>query len=59
VVRAPASGDDAIVEAAAAALSSGSTPVVVVTADRGLRERVSALGADVGVRGPGWLRERL
>jgi rRNA-processing protein FCF1 len=44
---APASGDDAIVELVRAA---GDRPVSVVTADRGLRERVRALGA--GVRGP-------
>jgi hypothetical protein len=29
----------------------------VVTADRGLRERVAAVGAEV--RGPGWLLDRL
>ncbi|MEU4557763.1 hypothetical protein AB0F72_05205 [Actinoplanes sp. NPDC023936] len=47
VVRAAGSGDDTIVELAAAA--SGRR-VVVVTADRGLRQRVTALGAEV--RGP-------
>ncbi|MFB2583559.1 NUDIX domain-containing protein [Herbiconiux liukaitaii] len=45
-------GDDTIVEEAAAAVSSGQR-VLVVTADRELRERVTAVGA--GVRGPGWL----
>jgi len=56
VVRAQGSGDDAIVEAARAALASGGAPVVVVTADRELRTRVEALGAEV--RGPGWFREQ-
>ena len=43
VVNAPGAGDDAIVlEVLAAA-----PPVVVVTADRGLRERVTAHGARV------------
>jgi hypothetical protein len=42
VVRAPADGDAAIVELAAA-LAPG--PVLVVTADRALRERVAAGGA--------------
>jgi hypothetical protein len=46
VVAAPGSGDDTIVDLVAAA--TGRT--VVVTADRGLRERVQALGAEV--RGP-------
>lgn len=45
LVRAPASGDDAIVEVVARA-GPGRT-VVVVTADRELRERVRALGATV------------
>jgi hypothetical protein len=47
VVAAPGSGDDAIVDLVAAA-PLGRT--VVVTADRGLRGRVQALGAEV--RGP-------
>jgi hypothetical protein len=47
VVAAPGSGDDTIVELVAAALPDRT---VVVTADRGLRERVQALGAEV--RGP-------
>lgn len=47
VVAAPRSGDDAIVELVR---GEGKRPVVVVTADRGLRERVLALGAEV--RGP-------
>jgi hypothetical protein len=45
LVRAPGSGDDAIVQVVADA-EAGRT-VVVVTADRGLRERVQALGATV------------
>jgi hypothetical protein len=40
-----------------ALVSSASDPVIVVTADRGLRERVEALGADVV--GPTWLIGRL
>jgi len=55
--RAAASGDDAVVAAVEAAVAAGDAPVVVVTADRGLRDRVQVLGADV--RGPGWLRELL
>jgi len=47
VERAPASGDDAIVDVVS---SAGDRQVVVVTADRELRRRVIALGADV--RGP-------
>ncbi|GAA1587838.1 hypothetical protein [Actinoplanes couchii] len=48
IERATGSGDDKIVD-----LVRGTTPArrtVVVTADRGLRERVTALGAEV--RGP-------
>lgn len=56
VVRADGSGDDAIVAAAERAVTAGHAPVVVVTADRGLRARVEVLGAVV--RGPGWLRDR-
>lgn len=56
VVRAEASGDDAIVEVVRTAVGSGDAPVVVVTADRELRARVEALGAEV--RGPSWLREQ-
>jgi hypothetical protein len=48
VERAPGSGDDKIVEVVAA--EGTDRRVVVVTADRGLRERVTALGAEV--RGP-------
>jgi hypothetical protein len=45
VVAAPRSGDDAIVDLVRAEASH--RDVVVVTADRGLRERVVALGARV------------
>lgn len=47
VVAAPGSGDDAIVDLVRAA---GARRCVVVTADRGLRARVTALGAET--RGP-------
>jgi rRNA-processing protein FCF1 len=57
VVRADGSGDDAVVRAAGEAVAAGEAPVVVVTADRGLRERVESVGAVV--RGPSWLRARL
>jgi 8-oxo-dGTP diphosphatase len=53
VVRAPRGGDDSIVEAAAAADGI----VVVVTADRELRERCADVGA--WVVGPRWLTSRL
>jgi hypothetical protein len=45
VLAAPRSGDDAIVEAVAAEPADRTR--VVVTADRGLRERVTRLGATV------------
>src|SRR3954451_3318660 len=45
LVRAPGSGDAAIVDAVPAA--EPGRRVVVVTADRGLRGRVTALGAEV------------
>jgi rRNA-processing protein FCF1 len=53
VVHAPGEGDDAIVALAA----DSPDPVVVVTADRGLAERVRQTGGDVV--GPSWLLERL
>ncbi len=57
-VHAPGSGDDAIVEAAAAsAVPDGGCTVLVVTADRGLRSRVEAVGATAV--GPAWLLDRL
>jgi hypothetical protein len=48
VERAPGSGDDTIVDLVARA--GDDRRVVVVTADRELRERVTALGAEI--RGP-------
>jgi hypothetical protein len=48
VVRASGIGDDAIVDLVRA--EGAGRRVIVVTADRGLRERVTALGAEV--RGP-------
>ena len=50
-VRASGSGDDTIVEVARQAAETGT--VVVVTADRGLRERLDRIG--VGRVGPSWL----
>jgi hypothetical protein len=55
LVRAQGSGDDAVVTCAAELAGQG-TPVLVVTADRGLRTR---LPAGTAVTGPGWLLERL
>lgn len=49
--RAPAHGDDTAVSEARA-LAGREHPVIVVTADRGLRERVTALGVEC--RGPRW-----
>ncbi len=56
VVRAPAGGDDAIVEQTER-LVAGGRSVVVVTGDHGLTRRVHALGA--AARGTGWLRDLL
>jgi hypothetical protein len=53
VVRAAGSGDDDVVACAAELAGS---PVLVVTADRGLRAR---LPAGTAVVGPGWLLEQL
>lgn len=55
-VHAPGSGDDEIVEQVQARASTGDD-VVVVTADRGLRERVAAAGGSVV--GPSWLLSRI
>jgi len=52
--RAPGSGDDTIVDVVRAA--GPGRRVVVVTADRGLRDRVTALGAEV--RGPSSIPRR-
>lgn len=46
VIRAPGSGDDRIVELAAAAVAQEES-VTVVTADRGLTERLRSVGAQV------------
>ncbi|MCZ2818588.1 hypothetical protein [Modestobacter sp. VKM Ac-2984] len=51
LVRAPGSGDDALA-ATAADLADGDDDLLVVTADRGLRER---LPDTARVSGPGWL----
>lgn len=53
VVHATGSGDDAIV-ALLRGEPAGQRRIIVVTADRQLRHRVRALGAEV--RGPRWVR---
>jgi len=55
VVRASGSGDDALAACAAQLVQEGND-VLVVTADRGLRDR---LPASTAVTGPGWLLEIL
>ena len=55
VVHAAASGDDALVDLAAA--TAAAEPVLVVTADRALRDRLTRAGATC--TGPRWLLERL
>jgi hypothetical protein len=55
VIRASGSGDDALA-ATADELAAEGTPLLVVTADRGLRARLPE-GTPVG--GPGWLRAAL
>jgi hypothetical protein len=58
VVHAVGSGDDAVVEIVGRATGAGNQrPVTVATADRGLRERVEALGART--LGPRTLWDRL
>jgi RimJ/RimL family protein N-acetyltransferase len=54
VAHAVGSGDDRVVELAAASVPA---PVVVVTADRELRRRITAVGGSVV--GPDWLYQRL
>lgn len=54
-VHAPGSGDDEIVDQVGAGVAAG-FEVVVVTADRGLRERVAAAGGSS--LGPSWLLAR-
>ncbi|MGB7819685.1 MAG: hypothetical protein WBL35_13260, partial [Ornithinibacter sp.] len=56
VAHASGSGDDAIVEEAAAAVAAGLL-TMVCTADRALSDRVRALGA--GIERPGRLLDRL
>jgi hypothetical protein len=57
VVHAEGSGDDALVEVVADAVAGDEGPVRLVTADRELRRRAEAAGANVV--GPKWLLERL
>ena len=58
IVHAPGSGDDEIVAVVAAAGAADTTrPIMVITADRGLRERVESQGATTV--GPQWLWDRL
>lgn len=58
VVHAEGSGDDAIVEEVMRQVAAGDgRGVIVVTADRTLRDRVEAAGA--GSRSPGWLLDQL
>jgi predicted ribonuclease YlaK len=58
VVHAEGSGDDALVDVVREACASGTDGLVVlVTADRELRSRAEALGAEV--MGPKWLLERV
>lgn len=56
VVHAEGEGDDTLAAIAAKA-AVGDAPVTVVTADRGLAERVRRTGAEVV--GPRWLLDRL
>lgn len=57
-VHAPGSGDDTVVELVSAYLDAAEdNEVVVVTADRVLRQRVEAAGARCV--GPSWLLDRL
>jgi hypothetical protein len=53
VVHAAGGGDDTLAAVAAAATE----PVILVSADRGLRDRVRRPGVEVV--GPGWLLDRL
>ncbi|WP_350279400.1 NYN domain-containing protein [Kribbella sp. HUAS MG21] len=58
VVLAPGSGDDTIVNVTAEVVAQSHHPAVtVVTADRGLRQRVEPTGAKT--TGPGWLLDQL
>jgi hypothetical protein len=53
VIHAPGSGDEKMIEV----ISDASDPVTLVTADRELRRRAEAIGAEVV--GPSWLLEIL
>ena len=53
VIHAPGSGDDTLIDV----ISKASDQVTLVTADRALRARAEALGAEVV--GPRWLTGRL
>jgi rRNA-processing protein FCF1 len=53
VLHAPGSGDDMLIDVTSVA----SDQVILVTADRELRRRAVALGAEVV--GPGWLIQQL
>jgi hypothetical protein len=53
VVHAPGEGDDTL----AALANAAAEPVTLVTADRGLRDRVRASGATLV--GPSWLYDRM
>ncbi len=57
VVHAEGSGDDALVDVVRRVPSGDEEAVMLVTADRELRGRVEALGAEAV--GPKWLLERL
>jgi hypothetical protein len=57
VVHAPASGDDELVRQATGATARQEPQVQVVTADRVLRHRLEAVGANVV--GPSWLLPQL
>lgn len=57
VVRASTDGDSQIVDEVARLTGQPGASVTVVTSDRGLRERVEALGATT--RGAAWLRDLL
>jgi hypothetical protein len=57
-VHAEGSGDDAIVDEVVRQVAVGDgRGVIVVTADRQLRNRVEAAGS--GIRNPGWLLDQL
>ena len=53
--RAPGSGDDTVVDETVAAAADGDRQVVVVTADRGLRDRIADAAPAAVVTGPGSL----